>query len=46
MIVEYSLRGATKPIGVAEYRLTDELPRQLKGNLPTPAELEQELADR
>lgn len=46
VIVEYSLRGATKPIGVAEYRLTDELPRQLEGNLPTPAELEQELADR
>lgn len=40
------MRGATKPIGVAEYRLTDELPRQLKGSLPTPAELEQELADR
>jgi predicted nuclease of restriction endonuclease-like (RecB) superfamily len=46
VVVEYSLRGATKPIGVAEYRLTDELPRQLKGSLPTPAELEQELSDR
>ncbi len=39
--VEYALRIATKPIGVAEYRLTRELPLQYKGKLPTADELKQ-----
>lgn len=43
VVVEYSLRGASKPIGVAQYRFTEELPQQLAGNLPTPADLEKEL---
>lgn len=45
VVVEYSLRGATKPIGVAQYRLTKDLPHQLKGSLPTPAELKKELGE-
>lgn len=44
VVVEYSLRGTSKPIGVAQYRLTEDLPRQLRGSLPSPAELEKELA--
>jgi predicted nuclease of restriction endonuclease-like (RecB) superfamily len=43
VVVEYSLRGSSKPIGVAQYRLTEELPHQLAGSLPTPADLEKEL---
>ena len=38
--VEYALRIQHKPIGVAEYRLTKELPESLKGQLPSIKELE------
>lgn len=38
--VEYALKIASKPIGVAEYKITKELPKSLKGNLPTKAEWE------
>jgi len=41
--VEYSLRSANKPIGVSEYKLTDKLPEQLKGQVPTSKELKQML---
>ena len=39
MIVEYSLRDARKPIGVATYRTVKKLPRELKGLLPSPEEI-------
>jgi predicted nuclease of restriction endonuclease-like (RecB) superfamily len=41
--VEYALRGMEKPIGVAEYKLTRELPSELKGALPSREELEKEI---
>ena len=41
--VEYSLRTNIKPIGVAEYKLTHELPKQLKGKVPTEKELKRML---
>lgn len=43
VVVEYSLRAAGKPIGVASYTLAKELPRDLKGALPAPDELERVL---
>lgn len=46
LIVEYALRDTRKPIGVSAYRLTERLPARLKGNLPTVAQLEAELAAR
>ena len=36
--VEYALKVATKPIGVAEYKITKKLPKKIKGNLPTNEE--------
>ena len=33
--VEYALRSASKPIGVAEYTLSKKLPNELKGKLPS-----------
>lgn len=33
--VEYALRTASKPIGVAEYTLSKQLPNELKGKLPS-----------
>ena len=47
MVAEYALRDVQKPIGIADWqaRLTESLPNDLRGSLPTPAELEAELGD-
>ncbi len=44
LVAEYALRDVNKPIGVSEFRLTEDLPDKLKGQLPTIEELEQELS--
>ena len=44
VLAEYTLRDMTKPIGLAEYRLQDVLPKNLQTGLPTIEELEAELA--
>ncbi len=43
--VEYALRDVKKPIGVAEWqtRLVESLPKNLRGSLPTIADIEREL---
>lgn len=41
--VEFALRPSNKPIGVSEYSLTNKLPEQLKGKVPTSKELKQML---
>jgi len=43
VIVEYTLRDTSKPIGVSAYQLTRLLPEKMKGSLPTIEELEAEL---
>lgn len=43
MIVEYALRDTRKPIGVSAYKLTETLPKNLKGELPSIEDLEQSL---
>lgn len=45
LVVEYALRGIRSPIGVASWQtqLTETLPQELKGSLPTVAEIEAEL---
>ncbi len=42
-IGEYTLRDMSKPIGVSAYRLTESLPDQLQGSLPSIEELEAQL---
>ena len=42
--VEYALRYAGKPIGVAEYHMVKKLPKALKGQLPTPEQIEELLS--
>ncbi len=42
LIVEYALRDTSKPMGVAQYRLTKALPRQLQAALPTSDEIARE----
>jgi hypothetical protein len=41
---EYALRDMSKPIGLAEYRLAENLPENIKTALPTIEELEAELS--
>lgn len=43
IIAEYALRNTATPMGIAEFKLLEELPQQLKGTLPTIAEIEAEL---
>lgn len=38
-IVEYALRESNQPIGVATYRLTHDVPHELRGQLPEPAQI-------
>ena len=45
VVVEYSLHATGKPIGVASYTLQKELPRELRGALPAPEDLERALRD-
>lgn len=43
VVVEYALRNISSPLGVAEYRLTESIPENLKGKLPSVEDLENEL---
>lgn len=43
--VEYALKESNQPIGVATYKLTEFLPNDLKGLLPTPSEISQRLGN-
>jgi predicted nuclease of restriction endonuclease-like (RecB) superfamily len=40
LTVEYALHDSSKPIGVAEYKLFSELPKELQGQLPAPEVIE------
>jgi len=43
-IVEYALKESNKPIAVASYRITSTLPKELRKELPSPAQIQQLLA--
>ena len=45
IIVEYALKNSEKPIGVGEYRIVSNLPKDLRGQLPTPEQIEMLLID-
>ncbi|WP_255565560.1 PDDEXK nuclease domain-containing protein [Wolbachia endosymbiont of Cylisticus convexus] len=44
VLAKYTLKDMTKPIGLAEYRVTENLPESIKTALPTIEELEAELS--
>ena len=46
LVAEYSLRNMNTPIGVAEFKLVKNVPKELRPSLPTIAELEAELGDK
>ena len=41
---EFALRDINKPMGVSEFTLTEILPDELKGSLPTVEEIEEDMA--
>jgi predicted nuclease of restriction endonuclease-like (RecB) superfamily len=45
VLVEYALRDIAKPLGVAGFTLAQALPAGLAASLPTPEQLEAELAE-
>jgi predicted nuclease of restriction endonuclease-like (RecB) superfamily len=45
-VAEYALRDLHKPVGVSQYTLTESLPKQFQGSLPSAEELQTELMDR
>ena len=42
-VAEYALKDISKPIGISEYQITESIPENLKGSLPTIEQIEQEL---
>lgn len=44
-VAEYALRDITKPIGIAEYRITQQLPTEFKDELPSIEDIEQRIDD-
>jgi len=44
VVAEYALRDMSKPIGISGFKITEALPDQLHGSLPTIEDLEAELA--
>lgn len=45
VLAEYALRDMSKPIGLAEYKLTEALPKEIQTNLPTIEQLEKALSE-
>jgi len=45
IMVEYALENIASPLGVAEYQIMSAIPDNLKGDLPSIEELEQELGE-
>jgi len=43
LAVEYALRTSSKPVGVAKYTISNELPEELKGKIPSPESLKKRL---
>jgi predicted nuclease of restriction endonuclease-like (RecB) superfamily len=45
VVAEYALRDLAKPVGISNYvtKLVESLPKEFRGSLPSPEELEEEL---
>lgn len=46
IVVEYALKSSTRPVGVAEYKLTRTLPKNLKAELPSPKQIRDGLKEK
>lgn len=43
IIAEYALKDMTKPIGVSEYTVTRQLPKELQETLPTAEDIQKRM---
>jgi hypothetical protein len=43
LVAEYSLKNIINPMGISEYRLMEELPEEVRKELPSVEEIEKEL---
>jgi predicted nuclease of restriction endonuclease-like (RecB) superfamily len=43
LVAEYSLKNINNPLGISEYRLMDELPEEIRKELPSIEEIERKL---
>lgn len=43
LIVDYALKNTKQPIGIAEYKITNRLPKDLKKYLPTTSEIKDKI---
>jgi len=46
MIAEYALKDISKPVGISEYRLSESIPENLQGSLPSIEQIEAELGKK
>ncbi|GIU41122.1 hypothetical protein TUM3794_20890 [Shewanella colwelliana] len=45
VVAEYAVRNKTSPIGIAEYKLSEMLPREIQGQLPSIEDIEATLSN-
>lgn len=45
IVAEYALKDTSKPIGIAEYRIVERLPDDIKGELPSIEEIESQVEE-
>ncbi len=45
IVAEYALRDTSKPIGIAEYKIAERLPENIRSELPSIEEIEQRVDD-
>ncbi len=46
IVVEFALKGISKPVGVSEYKLTQKLPKELSDKIPSAKNIEEKILNR
>ncbi len=46
LVAEYSLKDMSKPMGVSEYRVTCDLPRELEKQLPSVEDIQKHIQNK
>lgn len=46
LVAEYALNDMTKPIGVSEYKLLEDLPSELQETVPSLEDMESRIIDK
>ena len=45
VLTQYAVNSSNAPVGISEYELSDLMPENFKGNLPSIEEIERELKE-